>query len=294
MMNKTTGYLLLTFLLSGILLINGCKKDPVIPTLTTNDATNITVNSVTTGGSISKDGGKEVTAYGVCWSTSSSPTISDSHTTDGKGTATFTSNITGLTPNTQYYIRAYATNSVGTAYGNEIVFTSTPVVVPTLTTTTVSAISLTTAVSGGSITNDGGGTITAKGVCWGTTTAPSLGSSFTSDGNGTGSFASNLTGLLPATTYYIRAYATNSAGTSYGNELTFTTTAIVVPTLTTATVTSITLTSAITGGNISTDGGGAVTAKGVCSGQPQPGLQPAVLKQPTEPVREASSATLPD
>ena len=264
MMNKTVGYLLLTFLLSGILLINGCKKDPVIPTLTTSDPTDITVNSVTTGGAIIKDGGKEVTAYGVCWSTSSNPTISDSHTTDGKGAATFTSHITGLTPNTLYYIRAYATNSVGTAYGNEISFTSTPVVVPALTTTAVSSIALTTAVSGGSITSDGGGAITAKGVCWGTSATPTLASSFTSDGTGTGSFTSNLTGLLPATTYYIRAYATNSAGTSYGNELTFTTTAIVVPTLTTAAITSITLTSAISGGNISSDGGGAITAKGVC------------------------------
>ena len=181
-----------------------------------------------------------------------------------QGSSLFTSNITGLTPNTLYYVRAYATNSVGTAYGNEISFTSTPVAAPTLTTTAVSAIALTTAVSGGSITNDGGGAITAKGVCWATTTGPTLTSSFTSDGTGTGSFTSNLTGLAPATTYYVRAYATNSAGTSYGNELTFTTTAIVVPTLTTAAITSVTLTSAVTGGNISTDGGGAITAKGVC------------------------------
>jgi uncharacterized protein (TIGR02145 family) len=264
MMNKTAGYLLLTILLSGVLLIDSCRKDPVIPTLTTNDATDITVSSVITGGTILKDGGKAITAYGVCWSTSSNPTIEGSHTTDGKGAASFTSDITGLTPNTLYYVRAYATNSVGTAYGNEISFTSTPVVVPTLTTTSVTSIALTSAVSGGSITNDGGGTITAKGVCWGTTTAPTLEGSFTSDGNGTGSFASNLTGLLPSTTYYVRAYATNSAGTAYGSELTFTTTAIVVPTLTTATISSITLTSAISGGNISTDGGGAVTAKGVC------------------------------
>ena len=258
------GFILIACFFSGTVLFDSCKKDPVIPTLTTTDATNITTISATTGGVITKDGGKAITAYGVCWSTTSNPTTSDTHTTDGKGAATFTSNITGLTPNTLYYVRAYATNSVGTAYGNEITFTSTPIVVPALTTTAVSAIALTTAVSGGSITSDGGGAITAKGVCWATVTGPTLTNSFTSDGTGTGSFASNLTGLLPATTYYVRAYATNSAGTSYGNELTFTTTAIVVPTLTTAAVTSITLTSAVSGGNISTDGGGAITAKGVC------------------------------
>jgi hypothetical protein len=125
-MKRLMGFILIVWFISGTVIFDSCKKDPVIPTLTTTDATNITVNSATSGGVITKDGGKAVTAYGVCWSTSSNPTTSDSHTTDGKGAASFTSNITGLTPNTLYYVRAYATNSVGTAYGNEISFTSTP------------------------------------------------------------------------------------------------------------------------------------------------------------------------
>jgi len=263
-MKKIAKNLILVCLFLGVLLIDGCKKDPVIPTLTTNDVSNISLTSVTSGGAITKDGGKAVTAYGVCWSTSIKPDILGSHTTDGKGAASFTSSITGLTPNTVYYIRAYATNSVGTAYGNEVSFTTTPIVQPTLTTTAATSISLTSAVTGGNITSDGGGNVTAKGVCWSTTTGPTITDSKTSDGTGTGSFVSNLSGLLSATTYYIRAYATNSAGTAYGDELTFTTTTIVVPTLTTATITSITLSSAITGGNITTDGGGAITSKGTC------------------------------
>jgi uncharacterized protein (TIGR02145 family) len=263
-MKKITPLLFLIFSVWGVVIINSCKKDPVIPTLTTSEVTNVTINSGTSGGVITDDGGAEITARGVCWSTSAVPTIADSHTTDNKGAGSFASNITGLTNNTLYHVRAYATNSAGTAYGDEVTFTSTPIVVATLTTTAVTSISLTTAVSGGNITADGNAAITAKGVCWATTTAPTISSSKTSDGTGTGSFTSNLSALLPNTKYYVRAYATNSAGTSYGNEVSFTTSPIAVPTLTTTAVTSITLTTAVSGGTITADGGGAITAKGVC------------------------------
>ena len=236
----------------------------VVPTLTTTAVTSITLTTAVSGGNITADGGGAVTARGVCWATTATPTITDSKTTDGTGTGSFTSNLTGLLPATTYYVRAYATNSAGTAYGNEVSFTTTAIVVPTLTTTAVTSITLTTAVSGGNITADGGGAITARGVCWATTANPTISNSKTTDGTGTGSFTSNLTGLLPGTTYHVRAYATNSAGTAYGNDVSFTTTSIVVPTLTTTAVTSITLTTAVSGGNITADGGGAVTARGVC------------------------------
>ena len=186
-------------------------------------------------------------------------------TTNGTGTGSFQSNLSGLLPGTTYHVRAYATNSAGTAYGNDISFTTTPIVVPTLTTTAVTAITLTTAVSGGNITADGGGAITARGVCWATTANPIIGATNTTNyGTGTGVFVSNLTGLLPGTTYHVRAYATNSAGTAYGNDVSFTTNPVVVPTLTTTAVTGVTLTTAVSGGNITADGGGAVTVRGVC------------------------------
>ena len=121
-MKKIISFFFLVCFLFGIVLIYSCKKDPVIPTLTTTDPTNITINSVTTGGVITKDGGKEITAYGVCWSTTNNPIVSDSHTLDGTGTGSFISNLTALLPGTTYYIRAYATNSAGTAYGNEVIF----------------------------------------------------------------------------------------------------------------------------------------------------------------------------
>ena len=97
---------------------------PVIPTVTTTVVSNITDTTATSGGNVTSDGGAPVTARGVCWNTSSNPTTADNHTTDGSGTGTFVSYLTGLTPNTLYYVRAYATNSVGTAYGNELSFTT--------------------------------------------------------------------------------------------------------------------------------------------------------------------------
>ncbi len=102
---------------------------------------------------------------------------------------------------------------------------SCPIILPTLTSTAVSSITSTAAVSGGNISNDGGGTVSARGVCWGTTSNPLVSGSRTTDGTGTGAFTSSISGLSPSTTYYTRAYATNSSGTSYGNVQSFTTAA---------------------------------------------------------------------
>jgi uncharacterized protein (TIGR02145 family) len=241
----------------------------VVPTLTTTVVMSITQTTSSSGGNISSDGGAVVSVSGVCWSTSANPVASGNHSTDGAATGAFTSSITGLTENTTYYVRAYATNSVGTAYGNELTFTTTSstIVIPTLSTTTVTAITQTTANSGGNVTSNGGATVTASGICWSITTNPTVAlTTLTTDGTATGAFTSSITGLTANITYYVRAYATNSVGTAYGNEITFTTSSVtlVVPTLTTTAATSITQTTAITGGDITSDGGAAITASGVC------------------------------
>ncbi len=208
-----------------------CQKDTStpngttsLPTVTTTAVTSITSTSVLSGGNVSSDGGETVTARGVCLSTSQNPTVANNKTNDGTGTGSYSSSITGLTANTIYYVRAYATNSIGTGYGNQLSFTTSLLsTTPTLTTSSITIITNTSSYSGGNITSDGGATVTARGVCWSTSQNPTIANNKTTDGTGTGNYTSSLTGLAPNAIYYVRAYATNSIGTGYGNQLSFTT-----------------------------------------------------------------------
>ncbi len=405
-----------------------CFREPntaVLPTVTTAGITGITPSTAAGGGEVTGNGGASVTARGICWSTLPNPTTAGSFTSDGYGTGAFVSNLTDLAPGTPYYVRSYATNFIGTAYGNEVTFTTLPSsftcgsaitinhiagalapvnktvtygtvtnipgapskcfitsnlgadhqatsksdatepsagwywqfnrkqgykhtgtvrtpntqwitegdedfdwqpandpcvlelgggwriptntewtnvyvagnwtdwngpwnsalkmhaagylgpsdgllhqrgasgfywsstargqlslsygfigvyaednrygntvrclvyentpTIPTVTTSLIMDVTQTTATSGGDVSFDGGAPVTARGVCWSTLPNPTTADSLTSDGTGTGVFVSNLTGLTPGTHYFVRAYATNSLGTAYGNEVDFTT-----------------------------------------------------------------------
>lgn len=117
-------------LLLALVILSGCSKSDEevtsisnsLPTLTTKAVINIGVNTATSGGIVISNGGTNITTSGICWSTNTNPTISlSTKTTDGNATS-FSSNLTGLTPGNTYYVRAFASNSVGTAYGNEVSF----------------------------------------------------------------------------------------------------------------------------------------------------------------------------
>jgi hypothetical protein len=193
------------------------------PTVTTTAASNIAQTTTTSGGNVTADGGATVTARGVCWGTSANPITSGSHTSDGTGTGTFASSIIGLTAYTIYHVRAYATNSQGISYGSDVQFTtSAAITIPVVTTTAITSITITTATSGGTISSDGGSTVTAKGVCWGISTNPTTSGNHTSDISGTSTFTSAITGLTAGTVYHVRAYASNGVGTAYGSDVRFT------------------------------------------------------------------------
>lgn len=200
------------------------KTQPVdFPTVTTAQVTNITLNSASSGGNVTHDGGSPVFSRGVCWGTSENPNLSNYNTNNGNGTGTFSSSLLNLNPNTTYYVRAFAINSKGTSYGNQQSFTTLSISLPSVTTAPITNITINTAVSGGNVTSDGGSVVTARGVCWSTSTSPTLANSHSTNGNNTGTFISSITGLSSNKTYYVRAYATNAAGTQYGEQRSLTT-----------------------------------------------------------------------
>lgn len=250
----------------GPVVISGITlTDPVPPTVTTKEITNITPTSAVSGGNVVSDGGLPVTARGVVWSNSEEPTLESNsgYTTDGEGTGEFVSSVTELTPNTTYYLRAYGSNIAGTGYGTEISFTTKTGIIE-LTTSEVINISATSAESGGTIISDGGADVIVRGVVWSTIQNPTIESNngITNDSTGTGSYKSFLMELDRETTYNIRAYATNSIGTFYGEQFTFTTLDGIIS-ISTSSVTNITGTSAISGGTITSDGGSPIILCGL-------------------------------
>ena len=261
-----------------------------MPNITTTAITDVTENAAKSGGNITPVGNATITARGVVWSTSPNPTIAlSTKTTDGPGTGAFPSNLTGLTSNTTYYVKAYATNSSGTGYGNEVSFKTNIIqVFPIVNTSIPINVESNKALAGGFVNSEGTSPITVRGIIWSTTPlAKETGKDRTIvPGGGTGAFTSLLTGLKPDTWYYTVAYATSSVGTSYGGEISFKTKTASIPEVTTLKCSEIKEKTLMSGGNVTADGGDTISARGVVwSTNPAPTLSMNVPFK-TDPVKD--------
>jgi hypothetical protein len=248
---------------------------PIVSTKTLYGLTTTTINS---GGMISDSGGTNITNKGIVWDTLPNPTILKNLVSNGVNADSFNTLITGLQTGKTYYFRAFATNSVGTAYGAQLsIFNSATIppnpTVPIVGTTSNNIMTTqSTASSGGYVSSSGGSPVTARGVCWSTSPNPTINNSKTTNGTGVGFFTSNITGLSGCgITYYIRAYATNANGTGYGAEYSLNTGVLASNNI--PSISNITINSAFINANITSDGGCPITQRGICwSIKPNPKL----------------------
>lgn len=211
-----------------VVMMNGCSKvgEEGLPEVTTNKLISFTETSFEVGGTVVSEGASPILKRGISWSGTGDPRSASAHKTeDGSGVGTFRSKITGLEPETRYYYRAYATNSAGTSYGEEAsIVTKKATFVPTVTTMPVSSIELTTAECGGMVSANGGDSVVRCGICWDTNPNPTTSSnSKVVLTYSAPVFSCPLTNLNYSTKYYVRAFAVNSKGVSYGEEISFTT-----------------------------------------------------------------------
>ncbi|MCQ2317434.1 MAG: SUMF1/EgtB/PvdO family nonheme iron enzyme [Bacteroidales bacterium] len=207
-----------------VLMMASCKKDSVVTSsekivnVKTNEVTEITAVSAVVSASVDA----ACDERGVCWDKNANPTLSDSYKASGSGLGNFSVTLTDLEESATYHVRAYATNSAGTCYGEDLNFT-TKDGLPTVVTGNVSNITATSAECSGEVTGDCGIAVIERGVCWGKNANPTLSDSYKASGSGLGNFSVTLTDLEESATYHVRAYATNSAGTCYGEDVIFTT-----------------------------------------------------------------------
>jgi hypothetical protein len=241
-----------------------CDADE--PTVVTNDVSNEEKTTATANGNITSTGGEDCTVRGFQYGKSETPTW-DVHSSGSFGTGSFSEGLSGLDCETTYYVRAYATNCAGTDYGAWKSFTTADCVPcvadqPTVVTNDASGIGTTTATANGNITATGGENCTVRGFQYGLSPTPTW-NEHSSGSFGTGSYSEGLSGLTCKTTYYVRAYATNCAGTDYGDWKSFTTADCPnPPTVVTNDASGIGTTTATANGNITDTGGEDCTVRG--------------------------------
>ncbi len=196
----------------------------VLPTVITLAVSDTTPTSAKVSGNVTSAGNTSITARGFCWNTITNPTISDNISSNGTGLGTFSASMIGLDPSTLYFVRSYATNSKGTAYGNELQLT-TKSNIPTIVSTALTRNTPYYAEVTAEVINDANSGISEAGICWSKTINPTITNSRTTDPQpGNGTFTGRIIALSPHTTYYARAFAYNNIGSiAYGTQISFTT-----------------------------------------------------------------------
>lgn len=239
-----------------------------LPTLTTEPVTNLTQSSAKFNGKIVSEGSPAYTERGFVYSSSPRPSIDSNNigrlTSAVNNQFTFSANVSGLASNSSYYVRAYAINQVGVAYGNDVAF-STDLDQTQVLTSAATNISSTSVTLNGVITAQGSPAYTEKGFCYSTASNPSITNStkVTVNGSGEGSYSANINNLNYQTTYHVRAYATQNGVARYGEDKTFTTSWTSTAVQTSA-VSSISATSATFNGIINVVGDPPYTERGFC------------------------------
>jgi FlaG/FlaF family flagellin (archaellin) len=249
------------------LLVFGCKTEEPQnpPTVITKVASDVTLKNATLNGEVTEEGFSATTDRGFVYSEkNTNPSVSDTKVQSGYGKGVYSIVLDKLPVNTKYYYKAYATNTKGTAYGEVQSFTTADYSLSSLTTELPKSVGYTTAELGGIITNDGGATISERGVCFGLNPNPTISDNKVISGKGLGSYTLNAVNLKDNSKYYARAYAINVKGTAYGNEQTFTTIEFKFPTFVNKDANSIGSTSFMVGSEITDDGGTDIVERGFC------------------------------
>lgn len=234
--------------------------------LTTKAVSSIEYNRAIGGGRITDLQGNSIKECGLCWNTSANPTLAHYHAASADKVNDFTVQLTGLTEQTTYHVRAYVTAASGeTYYGQDVEFTTAKEIrVPQASATTVSGVTVSSATLKASVVSDGAGKISDAGFCYATTPNPTIAGSKKSCGVQTGAFTTTLSGLQENTHYYVRAYVINERGTGYGEQVEFTTLALTPPALSAVTVSDVTYKSAAFAASVTSVGNGTLKRAGFC------------------------------
>ena len=194
-----------------------------LPEVKTGEITDIQLTSAVLNGEAIFNGNDTTTEYGFCWGEEADLTIEKSQNmkVEVAEDSTFTYRLSNLQDETKYYVRAYAKNKIGLVYGEVKEFTTQSTVVPTIETSVVTQITYTTATVGGNVISNGGADVIERGVCYSTSSNPTISNNVLKSGEGLGSFNIELKNLQDGTKYYVRAYAKNKKGVSYGEIVEF-------------------------------------------------------------------------